>query len=213
MSSSVFWMVATLIWSPANWSKVALISFLGLFFLVVFYITMFTLVLSEICPACFNCFLSACILAHALILPGIPYRSAIVSLSAILPEGPFVSCLKSQLNAPFFMWKKRDFFFQKLPHVACFHAVHLFEFSWNWKEKNVFTLSAAQNPIRLPLVWDPDGSAHTQPRWCITLCWLLIEHALCTLLKTLLGVTCCRRDGVGFGFWLARVIPYTKQSI
>lgn len=67
----------------------------------------------------FSLFVSACILTHALILPGIPYRSAIVSLTAILPEGPFVLVLNHSWMH-LLCEKKRDFFFFKVTICSLF---------------------------------------------------------------------------------------------
>lgn len=69
----------------ANWLRVALI-----FLSEIIYIRMFLFVLCEI---------FACILIHALVLPGIPYRST----PSLVSEKPICTRLTSQLNAPFFV--------------------------------------------------------------------------------------------------------------
>lgn len=123
---------------PANWLKVALTFFLFVcLFLsdLLYHDISFSVVWDD--------FFFACILTHALILPGIPYRSAVISLTTILPERPICTCLKSQLNAPF-MWKKRFFF--KLPYIVCFHAVHLFLIQLKLNiEKFVYSFCSAES--------------------------------------------------------------------
>ena len=69
------------------------------------------------------CEIFACLLIHALVLPGIPYRSAhIVSLTAILPERPFIRVLN-------YSWM--HLFSERKRFFCCLLVVFLF-FLFTW---------------------------------------------------------------------------------
>lgn len=129
--------------------------------------------------SCVRFFFFACLLIHALVLPGILYRSAPSLVKTVCTR------LKSQLNAPC-LWKRFFFYVtRKSILFPCWTLIFLGQFEFSF---SLFTLSAGQNPIWLPHL--------TRFSWS----WVLIDDAVCTFFFFFF-------KEMVLWIWLTRVIP------
>lgn len=113
----------------------------------------------------------------------------IVSLMAILP---FADVLNHSWMHLFFV---KEFFFLLLNNslFPCCMLIsrNLFNSVWTEKKRSLFTLSAVQNPIWLPVVWYGEMLMNTT-----SFQMKLITNWRCFVLFLAPGEVCCRRDGV-----------------
>lgn len=93
------------------------------------------------------CEIFACVLIHALVLPGIPYRS-VISRTAILPESPFVHVLNHSWMH-LFLWKRFFFFVTSSSLFPCCTLISgtiLIKFELR-REKFVYSFCSAESHL------------------------------------------------------------------
>lgn len=142
------------------------------------------------------CEISACVLLHASVLP---YRST-PSLPAILPESPFVRVLNHSWMHLFFV---KEIFLTRYSLFPCSTLISgtvLIQFELR-REKFVYSFCSAESHLTA-------SCAHKHN--------LISAQADCSL-KMLCALFCSQYNVLPkrwrCGFWLARVIPYTRRSI
>lgn len=113
----------------------------------------------------------------------------IVSLMAILP---FANVLNHSWMHLFFFVKEIFLLLNNSLFPCCMLiSRNLFNSVWTEKKRSLFTLSAVQNPIWLPVVWYGEMLMNTT-----SFQMKLITNWRCFVLFLAPGEVCCWRDGV-----------------